>query len=144
MGLRRALVATSILWLLASPACGDDATTPTPDAGPPERDAAMSGDTGPTTPCGPVVCRGGEFCLVEPTGPCEARDGGACGPNEESCEHEGVIGCTTPRDRSCPEIPAACQASASCVCFIASNPCTGPNPECSRAMGAGFQVECPF
>ena len=112
---------------------------------------ATVADTGPidagpgSTVCGSAVCTAERFCRVQPTGPCEGADGGACGPGQESCEHGAVRGCTTAQARTCEALPVACAASASCACLIASNPCPGAiQADCRRPQGSGYIIECPF
>lgn len=123
-------------------ACGD-AESPADSGMPP--DQGVLTDLGPSFACGAASCPlSNGYCLEEPTGPCEARDGGACGPNEQRCAFQGTIGCTTPLDRRCETIPAACGPLPPCACLPDEAPCARPGTTCFRPEDGGPVVTCGF
>jgi len=130
-----------LIGLALIAACSTEEPMANPDASVVDS-GPMDGGPG-TTACGSAICTTDQFCLVQPTGPCESRDGGGCAPSEEACQSAGANGCTSTRTRACEALPTMC--AASCVCLISSNPCPAAiRADCRRPQGAGFIVECPF
>ncbi|MEQ8280919.1 MAG: hypothetical protein RMA76_36090 [Deltaproteobacteria bacterium] len=141
-------------WLLAlalalsSVACsggGDDDEDTTPrDAGEAAvRDGGRDGGVVAVT-CGDATCiHPLEYCRETPSAPCEARDGGTCGAQEEACRDQAVEGCTAPLARACVDLPANC---TSCPCVILESPCGAQiaDVSCNASPTEGVRVRCPF
>lgn len=134
------LVFTCLLLLACSGSADDD---------PVDRDAGTATDAGRdaggiSVACGSMTCaHPAEYCRATPTGPCEARDGGACGPTEEACRDESITGCTSAQTYECPALPSGC---TSCPCVIFEAPCGQQvvNAVCNGSPTAGVRVQCPF
>lgn len=129
----------ALLLLGLSFACGDE---PANDAGVPV-DAAQSDAGILALTCGAATCDGrAQYCRVQPTGACAALDGGACGAGTEGCQVGGVVGCTSPQDRSCVPLPSGC---SNCPCITLNPVCPGTtNASCGGLASTGFTVSCPF
>lgn len=143
---RAPVAATLLLALLGAASCASE-TRPSPDAGPPADGAVDAGlaDGGVgSTPCGAAVCTADEVCLLTPTGPCVATDGGACPPDRVACQWEGVSGCTTVPTEVCIDVPDRCAGRPSCPCLIDALLCGAAQVACRRGAGEGYRLSCPF